>query len=92
MDVRSVLAPLCAALRLVLAAAAVVALVPPCATLSGVVKPVSDVMSLLAPLLAADRLVRAPAADVDPVPPSTTARGSGTPDVVSALMISEPSQ
>ena len=54
----SPLAPEAAAPSEVRAAPAVVAAVPPCATLSGVVRPVSDVMSPLAPEAAALIVVR----------------------------------
>ena len=47
--VMSLFEPLAAAPRLVRAPEAVPLPVPPCATLSGVVRPVSDVMSLFAP-------------------------------------------
>ena len=74
--VMSAFDPLAAAPRLVRAAPAVVAFVPPCATLRGVVRPVKDVMSLLAPEPAAAMAERAAAVvaavktDVPmPVPP-----------------------
>jgi len=47
--------------------------VPPCPTLSAVVKPVSDVMSEFAPEPAARRVSLAPEALVAPVPPDTIA-------------------
>lgn len=58
--------------KLVCAAAAVVAPVPPCVRLKGVVKPVNDVMSLFAPLAAVPRFERAVAAVLAPVPPFAT--------------------
>jgi len=74
--VMSPLLPDAAALRLVRAAAAVMAFVPPCATVSGVVRPVIDVMSELAPEAAAAMAARAAAVVVAvkttvpiPVPP-----------------------
>jgi hypothetical protein len=74
--VMSALLPDAAAPRLVRAAPAVVAFVPPCATLSGVVRPDNDVMSELAPEAAAAMAERAAAVVVAvktavpmPVPP-----------------------
>jgi len=55
--------------RFVLAAAAVVAPVPPCATVIAVVNPLSEVISEFAPLAAALSAERAPLAVVLPVPP-----------------------
>src|SRR5687768_4963219 len=53
--------------------------VPPCATDSAVVSPVSDVMSLFAPLFAAESAVRADVAVVEPVPPRPIASGVVNP-------------
>ena len=59
--VMSAFEPLAAAPRLLRAPEAVPLPVPPCATLSGVVRPVSEVMSLFAPEAAAAMAVRASA-------------------------------
>jgi hypothetical protein len=48
--------------------------VPPCAVVSGVVRPVIDVISLLAPDLAALNAVLAPVSVDAPVPPLATGR------------------
>ncbi len=82
----SELAPLAAAPRALRAAEAVVEPVPPCATESAVVKPLSDVMSLLAPLAAAPRAVRAAAAVAAPVPPLATETGVESERVTSPLV------
>ena len=57
--------------------------VPPCAVVSGVVRPVIDVMSELAPDLAALKAVLAPVSVVAPVPPLAT--GNGVDNVVDAV-------
>ena len=67
-----------------------VAPVPPCATLSAVVKPLKLVMSLLAPLAAALRLVRAVAASVAPVPPLATGILVTVPRTPPAVFVTMP--